>query len=269
MKDMKIGDIRVSLAIIQFLGLILQSMFCYNNMDAQASAGSDAIIETRSLIDIPTAGIIPHGSFALDMDVYENGGLLVGTSVGLFNRLTVGISFGGTGILGTDKPAWNNIPGFAARLRLIDETVFIPAIALGFDSQGKEAYIDELSRYTIKSLGFYAVASKNYDALGDLALHGGVNYSLERADGDTDPNIFIGTEKTIGPIASVLAEYNLGANDSNHDARGRGRGYLNVGFRMSVGKGFTVSFDIKDLFKNQHDQSIGNRTLSLEYVKIP
>ena len=235
---------------------------------AQGSAGSDAAVETRWLIDVPTAGIIPHGSFAFDMNAYQNGGLLIGTSVGLFNRFTLGVSYGGTGIIGTDRPEWNPIPGFAIRVRLIDETVLLPAIAFGFDSQGKEDYIDELSRYTIKSLGFYAVVSKNYEALGSMGLHGGINYSLERADGDTDPNIFFGLEKTIGPIVSILGEYNLGANDSNHDARGKGRGYLNVGMRISIGKGFSAGLNLKDIFNNQQNTSIGNRTLSLEYVKV-
>ena len=233
----------------------------------QGSAGTGATIEPRYLVDVPTAGIIPGGNLSLDMDFYESGGLLLAASVGAFDRMLFGISYGGVGIIGSDRPTWNPSPAFVVKLRLIDETVPLPAIALGFDSQGKETYLAEFSRYTIKSPGFYAVVSKNYSAAGYLGVHGGINYSLERADGDRDPNLFAGIEKSIGPIISVVGEYNLGANDSNHDARGRGRGYLNLGLHVSMGKGFTIGIHLKDLLRNQQDVTIGNRTLQLEYVQ--
>ena len=233
----------------------------------QGSAGTGATIEPQYLVDVPTAGIIPGGNLALDMDFYESGGLLLGASIGVFDRIHFGISYGGVGIIGSDRPTWNRSPGFVVRLRIIDETVPIPAIAIGFDSQGKEAYLDEFNRYTIKSPGFYAVLSKNYSAAGYLGVHGGINYSLERADGDKDPNLFVGIEKSIGPSVSVLGEYNLGANDSNREARGRGRGYLNFGLHVSVGNGFTFGIHLKDLLRNQQDVTIGNRTLQLEYVQ--
>lgn len=234
---------------------------------AQGTAGVDAKFEPRYLIDVPTAGIIPHGTMALDMDFFEHNGILATSSIGVFDRFVFGISYGGSNILGTEKPSWNSTPGFAIRLRLVDESIFIPAIACGFDSQGKEEYIDRLSRYTIKSMGFYAVASKNYSVMGYLSVHGGLNYSLERADGDDDLNFFIGAEKTLGHFLSFLGEYNLASNDSNRDALGKGRGYVNVGFRLSVGKGFSVGFNLKDIARNQQEISIGNRTFTLEYVQ--
>jgi len=234
---------------------------------AQGSAGTDASYEPRSIIDLPTAGILPHGTIALDMEFFKHDGLLAVTSVGLFDRLVLGISYGGGNIIGTETPVWNPAPGVAARLRIIDETVLLPAIAIGFDTQGKEEYVDRVSRYTVKSLGLYAVGSKNYSVMGFLSLHGGINYSFERADGDEDPNLFIGAEKTLGPVFSLLGEYNLGSNDSNREALGRGRGYLNLGLRVAVGKGFSVGIALKDIAKNQQEISIGNRTFSVEYVQ--
>jgi hypothetical protein len=234
---------------------------------AQGSAGSGAKIEPRYLIDLPTAGILSHGGLALDMDFFQQGGLLTSVSVGLFNRLVLGISYGGGNLIGTDAPVWNKTPGFSIKARLIEETQFVPAITLGFDSQGKELYVDRLSRYQIKSMGLYGVISKNYQAWGDLSFHGGVNYSFERGDGDDDPNLFAGIDKSLGPVADLLAEYNLGWNDSNHDALGRGRGYLDFGIRTSVGGGFTIGFNIKDVLKNQQDVTVGTRTVKIEYIR--
>ncbi len=233
---------------------------------AQGSAGTDAKVEPRYLIDVPTAGIIPHGTIALDLDFYENGGLLGGVSIGGWDRLVLGLSYGGGGLIGSDTATWNKSLGFAIKVRIVNETEFIPAIALGFDSQGKELFVNHLNRYTIKSMGFYAVASKNYEAWGDLSFHGGINYSLERDDGDDAPNIFAGVDKSLGPVADIIAEYNLASNDSKHDALGRGRGYLSFGIRASVGGGFTIGFNLKDVLKNQQDVSVGTRTVKIEYI---
>ena len=88
---------------------------------AQGSAGSDSKIEPRYLIDVPTAGMLAHGSLALDVDFYESNGVLANVSVAVFNRLLLGISFGGTNIVGSGNPSWNSTPGFLVKVRLIDE----------------------------------------------------------------------------------------------------------------------------------------------------
>jgi hypothetical protein len=250
------------LTIILFFSCLIISQIA----QAQGSAGSNSNIEPRYLIDLPTAGMIPHSTASLDLDFYQANGLLATVSVGAFDRLLIGLSYGGTDFIGSEKPKWNDYPGLNIKIRLLEESIALPAIAIGFDSQGKEFYLDPLNRYSIKSLGFYAVGSKNFEAMGFLSFHGGVNYSLERSDGDSDPNFFFGVEKTVGPFISCLAEYNLGINDSNHEAIGRGRGYLNVGIRASIGNGFTLGFNLKDIFQNQQNITIGNRTLKLEYV---
>lgn len=233
---------------------------------SRGSAGSTAKFEPRYLIDIPTAGMIPHRNLALDMDLYQNGGLLTGISIGIFDRLIFGISYGGDSIIGNGKPNWNATPGFQIRLRIINETIILPAIALGFDSQGKDFYDEDFSRYSIKSPGLYAVASKNYRLLGNLSLHGGMNYSFERADGDRDPNVFLGCEKSLGQNLSIFAEYNVGWNDSHRHAFGKGRGYLNVGSRLAFGAGFSLGLNFKDILKNQKE--MGNRTMMLEYIQF-
>ncbi len=260
----------ISMNTKRLIGRIIVSAACLLYMEcmlAQGSAGGSANYEPRYLIDLPTAGMLPNNTLALDLDFYQSGGLLMGVNIGLFNRLLAGISYGGVGIIGTGSPSWNNSPGFAIRLRIIEESTAFPAIALGFDSQGKEEYLNNPDRYTIKSRGLYAVASKNYDAAGFLSFHGGINYSLERGDDDTDPDIFVGIEKTIGSIVSAIAEYDLALNDTNSDALGRGRGYLNVGLRASFGAGLTMGVNLKDIFRNQQTISVGNRTVTVEFIQ--
>ena len=234
---------------------------------AQGSAGTGGKLEPRFLVDVPTAGMLPKGTVNLDVDFYQEGGVLLGVSLGIFDRLSIGVSYGGSNLIGGDKPVMNEIPGMHLKIRLLEESFVLPALALGFDSQGKDGYLKDLDRYKIKSPGFYAVASKNYSFLGFMSFHGGINYSLERSDGDEDINVFAGIEKTLGPVVSLMVEYNLGANDSNAKAVGRGRGYLNAGLRWSIGGGLTLGASLKDLAKNGGDVSIGNRTVQIEYIR--
>jgi len=240
-----------------------------NQLRAQGSAGVRANIEPRYLIDMPTAGLLPRGSYSVDMDFFQNGGMMMRINVGIMPSLSFGISYGANHVVGSDKVDPNPLPGVNIRLRIIDETIISPAILIGFDSQGKESYIDELDRYTIKSPGFFVAASKNYNIFGHLSVHGGVNYSLENEDGSGGINLYTGVEKSLGSDMSLFLEYNFALNDARADAVGRGRGYFNTGMRWSFGRGFTLGFDIKDLFKNQRDRvSIGNRTVHIEYVNF-
>jgi hypothetical protein len=237
------------------------------NAAAQGAAGTGGGLEPRVLVDVPTAGMLDKGTFALDVDFYQEGGVLLGMSAGVFERLSFGISYGGMRLIGSQSPVMNDIPGINLRIRIVEENMVFPAIVLGFDSQGKDGYIKEQDRYRIKSPGFFAVASKNYLLLGYFSLHGGVNYSLERADGDRDLNVFIGAEKTIGPIVSLVAEYNLGLNDNSGGAIGKGRGYVNAGLRVSLGNGLTLGVNMKDIIKNGRDITVANRTVRLEYAR--
>lgn len=236
--------------------------------NGSGSAGSDAQVEPRYLIDMPTAGILHNGMIGMNVHFYENSGVLVSLEAGAFNRLTFGLSYGGTNVIGSGAVNWNKLPGVNLRFRVIDESADFPAIALGFDSQGKDAYISQYDRYLYKSPGFFAAASKYFNMLGYLGIHGGVNYSLENGDGNKNVNFFVGADKTIGSDISVVAEYNFGLNDNigNPDMLTRpGPGYLNAGVRWSVGNGLTVEFDYKNLLDLKKTGSL--RTIRIEYVQ--
>ena len=235
---------------------------------AQSYAGSGATVEPTMLVDKPTAGLLKRGSYSVSSNFFQRGGVLIGITVGIFEPFTFGISYGGTGIIGKDSISMNPIPGVNAKLRLVSEGTMMPALAIGFDSQGKEPYlgVDSLKRYTIKSPGVYVVASKNYAFLGYLSIHGGLNKSLEIGDGDRDLNMYVGVEKSLSNDISIMLEYDFAMNDNHGNALGKGNGYLNFGFRWSWGKGFVVGFNLKNITKNQDNVNVGNRTLQIDYI---
>ncbi|MBF8248052.1 MAG: hypothetical protein HW374_852, partial [Bacteroidetes bacterium] len=159
---------------------VTAAICCFESLVAQSYAGEGAKIEPTMLIDKPTAGMLKRAHYAISSNYFQRGGVLVGVSVGLFDQFSFGISYGGTEIIGPNKIQMNPQPGINAKLRLFDETLMMPAFALGFDSQGKEPFLeaDSLNRYTIKSPGVYIAGSKNYAFMGNLSVHGGLNLSL-------------------------------------------------------------------------------------------
>ena len=235
---------------------------------AQGTAGTNAKFEYRSLIDMPTAGILQKGYVGVTSDVLPQGTLIEKLEVGVFDNISFGISYGGVDVIGAGSPNWYKLPGVNIRYRVINETVAFPAVTLGFDSQGKGEYFDSTSRYAIKSPGFFGAASKNFEFMGYLSLHATVNYSLENKDGDDFLNLMIGAEKTIGTSVSLIGEYNFAFNDNSTRYYGSGNGYLNVGVRWAIGNGFTLGFDLRDLLDNKKwSPSSADRAIRLEYIK--
>ncbi|MFQ5603033.1 MAG: hypothetical protein ACE5HS_07160 [bacterium] len=208
----------------------------------------------RLLIDLPTAGTLERGSFAIGLRMFNHGGLLSGVAVGITPRFMIGLSYGGENIIGEGDVNWNPDPGIQARFRVIDETYTVPAVTLGFNSQGYGPYNDAFKRYVNKSRGLFVVASKNYAFFQNLGIHGGINFSLEDDDGDEDLNVFLGLDVSFNREFRFVMEYDLARNDNKDDAAfGEGDGYLNTGVQWSFSDRLFLQFNLKNLLKNGPD----------------
>ena len=235
---------------------------------AQGTGGSDAKYESRNLIDLPTAGILEKGFVGVSMDFMPEGVVIPKIEVGVFDGFSFGISYGGSNIIGSGKIDMYELPGVNLRVRIVDESVTLPAFTIGFDSQGKGFYDNNLNRYQIKSPGFFVAASKNFEFLGYLSLHGVVNYSLERDDADKDLNLGIGFEKTINQRISIVGEYDFAINDNTGKSLGNGNGFMNFGLRWSVGDGLTLGLNLRDVLDNKKlSTAAADRGIFVEYVK--
>lgn len=233
---------------------------------AQFSAGSFSNVEPRNIIDLPTAGVLKIKNYALDFGFFEQGGVIMKLEAGALENLNLGISFSGKEIIGGRKIIFQKYPAIAIKYRLLDEKKSYPAIVLGFDSQGKGEWIDSTKRFAIKSRGVFLAGSRNYSYYGNLSMHFGANYSFEKSDNDISPNIFFGLEKSIGEYNSFLMEYDFALNDDDVKSIGTNKGYLNLGFRSSLGNGFTIGMDFKDLFLNRKDIYSSNRNFQMEFI---
>ncbi len=220
---------------------------------ALAGEGHEPAYQPLHVVDIPTAGLLPPVSMHIGIYVYGGGGVLTGLRVGLGDHLNFGTTYGGANVIGTGAVYMNPRPEVNVRVRLIQETLVMPAIAVGFDSQGLGAYVDSLDRYERKSRGLYAVASKNWDLLGPFSLHGGFNYSFEGRAFDSDPNLFLGVIKAFGPVDLAL-EYDFALNDNEAGDGGfvtESHGYLDLALGWNINENFRVSIDARDILSGE------------------
>jgi hypothetical protein len=249
---------------ISVIALIIIS----SELFAQGTAGTGAKFQYRYLIDMPTPGVLEKGYVGVTTDILPNGVVIPKLEVGVFDNVSFGISYGGANIIGSGSPKWYKLPGVNLRVKLYDETLNTPSLTLGFDSQGKGEYFDNVNRYAIKSPGFFGSINKNFSFLGYLGLCATANYSVESKDGDDFLNVQVGMEKTLSERVSIVAEYDFALNDNSTKVYGNGNGYLNMGVRWSLGDGFTLGFDLRDLLNNKKwAPSTADRALKIEYIK--
>ncbi|NUM79393.1 hypothetical protein HUU42_01205 [bacterium] len=228
--------------------------------------------EQRMLVELPTAGVLSKGEYEVGMRLFANGGVLANIGVGMTNRFMFGISYGGENFVGSGSVDFNPLPGVEVRYRLIDESLAMPAITIGFNSQGYGRYIkraadstDRINRYTQKSRGLFAVASKNYSFMGNLGFHGGINWAAtEKKDKDNQPTFFVGLDKSLNDELSVVGEYDFAIND-NKDIIGHGRGYLNLGAKLSFSGKVMVEFMLKDVLNNSKELGKFSREIRLTF----
>jgi hypothetical protein len=238
---------------------------------APAGAQEEPLAEERQvepvrLIDCPTAGLVAKGRFGVDLRFFPQGGVMGQLNAGVLDRLSIGLSFGGEQIIGDQEVDWYPRVEPAIRYRVIEESQALPALILGYETQGYGVYLG--GRYQIKSKGVFLAASKNYTGpLGQFGVHGGLNLSREDSDDDDDLSGWVGLDKSINAELGLVAEYDLATNDNNRSALGSGDGYLNLGAHWSVVPSLSLSLLLKNLLGNGEGGADLSRELAVRYTE--
>lgn len=225
------------------------------------SAPAWVFADTR-VIDSPTAEPLGHGFMRWEIGVGAEGAVLSSVRVGLFERGQFGLAYGMLDVLGRGEVDANPRVGVLAELLLVDR-VSLPAIALGFDSQGRGRWLDEHERYERKSHGFYAVATQNLAARSlpiVTSFSGGINFSMEGKKESFD--LFVGMTQSFGRHFATMVDFDFGLDD-RLDAD---RGYLDLGFQWQFGGANHVRFVLRDLLGNQNDDGQVGRELNFFYL---
>ena len=224
------------------------------------------------LITIPTAGTLMRGSYSMDMRIQDAGGLILGLRTGITDRFQFGLSFGSPNLIGDDSLIWYPRPEANLKYLIINETISLPAVAFGLNTQGLGSYNDSLERYDTKAFGLYFSGSKNWSfPLGNIGVHSGISYNfLEKLDEDTDPNLFFGLDLELNPELSILLEYNGALNENENTAQTmsiNSGGYLNAALRWSFVESFYLEFDFNNLLFNDKKVDSFKREMKITYIE--
>ena len=93
------------------------------------------------LITIPTSGVLPYGNYSLEGLLINQGGIVPKLSIGISQKLTLGVSWGIQNLIGDSRITFNkDYPEYHFKYRIFDEDLVKPALVIGFDSQGRGQY---------------------------------------------------------------------------------------------------------------------------------
>ncbi len=215
-------------------------------------------------ITTPSASVLNRGDYSFATKFYGDSSMRLGSDIGLFDRLSIGFSYGAENFVGNNEPDWYDHIDFKAKFQLLKETVNIPALSVGFDSEGHGKWVEGQNRYEMKSPGFYAALGKS-----DLFLRGskvilGINKSTENDDNDKDINSFLTLGYSLGEDLNFLLEYNFAFNDNqdssnNFEHYGDGKGYLNISAGWFIIPDLQFKFTIYDLLENAPNFNAGEK----------
>ncbi len=254
-----------SISLIIFVAILAGNVFAQTPEAAQR--------EPLRIIDMPTAGINHRGEFNTDLRVYPDGGVLANMGIGLFRRMMFGLSYGGTNVVGRGKIDGNKLPGLLVKYRLWEETVPLPAFALGYDNQGTGRWSDSLNRYEYKAPGLFIAASKNFK-LGDdknFGLHAVISWNSAETKDDRGVTGSLGTDISLNEELVAVGEYNMALDDNKKNVYGqyatlgKGKGYFNVGLRWAISKIY-LQFELKDILGNRVNTSSPDRSVSISFA---
>ncbi|MBI5324598.1 MAG: hypothetical protein HZB41_04900 [Ignavibacteriae bacterium] len=252
--------IRFLFLIVVFQIIIVKIVF------SQGSAGEKARYESQYIVNMPNAGLVPKSSFSFNANIFENSGVLMVLNTSPFSSFNLGLSYGGSNILGNQEITWQNLPGIQVRIRLFDESISLPAIMIGFISQGSGVYLSQLKRFQNMSAGFFLSGSKFYKwKIGSIGFHGGINYSIEPSFSDRNPNFYCGIEQFIGNRGSINVEYNANLDEKPNMVIDK-RGLLNLSLRYGFTQNMTIDFQFIDLLNHIKGGKGALRRLGIEYI---
>jgi hypothetical protein len=214
------------------------------------------------LIDQPTPFSLMHGEYFISGRLQNEGGMIAHVAFGLFDRLTIGASYGGNNFISSSKPIFFPYVGFQARVAITNEDeFFLPDAAIGFDSQGYGDYDKEQNQYQVRAKGFYLSVGKTVDWTNTYVLFGPNYWVLSNHSKGLSG--FLALKQILSENWNLILE-----NDPNFgDPYDQNRGFLNLGILWTINENFEFSFALKDIFSNRKDMGL-NRTLNFSFHEL-
>lgn len=245
------------------LSIALSSIILSTSIAFAGTAGNFYNDEPLRLINMPVAGSLDTEDWATRNYVFGDGTLLTELYYSAYDDLEIGLSMTMNQFLGKQDIVIQDYPGVFIAYRIFDETRELPAIKLGFDSQGRGRWNKDNEASQQASPGLFMALSKQFESpLGGAGLHGGVGWSFHPLPEYRGWNIWIGGETAIWNWFSGAIEYTRIIESEFYTDR-YPDGNLSVSLSASVSHNITLSIAVMNLINSTSQTS--ERTLIFEY----
>jgi len=221
----------------------------------QAAEGDPISLETN-LIDIPTADVLDRYQASFQTRAYDHNTVMETIDFGVYNRINVGISLAGHELLGSSDHVRILDPDFQAKWKIYDGSLYLPAIAIGYDGRRYGYGYDEHRHYTHskkyldKRRGGYLTFSREIIVPG-LHASAGANFS----DFDFDEFYgFFGLFYNMAEKVSLLTEWDAIRNV--RDSR------LNIALRFYLHPSLALDAGVRRIGRGNESE----RILQIRYV---
>ncbi len=204
-------------------------------------------------VDEPVPLSLAHAEYYVGVRLWGEGGAMARVGVGLFDRLTIGASYGGNRLIGSDDPEMYQRPEFFARGAILTEQGFFPDMIVGFESQGYGTQSGD-GDYDVYPKGGYGCLGKTVEPTRTY-VQAGVSYWRK-------VNGFAVVNQLLPGGFEFIIEYDLGANDER--AETKGRGFLNLGLAWTFNEQMRFGVGVRDVLGNR-DASRLNRVIDLSF----
>jgi hypothetical protein len=201
-------------------------------------------------IDQPVPISLAHAEYYASARLWGDGGVMVRFGLGLFDRVTLGMSYGGNRVIGNDRPQFYDRyrPDFQARLAILQEMGYAPNLVLGFESQGYDGCASE--EYQVREKGGYLCVGKTLDVMR-THCQAGISY-WNGLDG------FAALNALLPGNVELVAEYDPALNDTTD----LGRGFLNFGIGWTFAERVRMVLGLRDVLGNR-DETRLNRVFEI------
>lgn len=221
------------------------------------AADGDPISTETMIIDVPTAEVFDRYQASFLTRVYEHGTVMESIDFGVYPRVNIGVSLAVDNWIGSAHTVKVLNPDFQAKWKLYDGSLYLPAVAIGYDGRRYGyGYNEDTRKYTRTKhylddrKGGYVTLSREIFTPG-LCLTGGMNLS----DFDWDKLfMFTGLYYKILPQINLLTEWDNIRNI--RDSR------LNMGARFYLHPSLALDASFRRIGRGDESE----RILQLRYV---
>jgi len=146
-----------------------------------AAVGDPVSLET-AILDVPTADVLDRYQAAFVTRAYDHGTVMESIDFGVYPRINVGLSLAVHELLGSSDSVRVLDPDFQAKWKIHDGSLYLPAIAIGYDGRrygygyDRSRHYARTKKYLDNRKGGYLTFTREIIIPG-LTASAGVNFS--------------------------------------------------------------------------------------------